>query len=63
MTVIKSSKTDTELSLKKWHTVGKKGFSKGKVDYLSFSIYNNIPSVAYRDWSCGGRATVMKYDY
>jgi hypothetical protein len=45
-----------------WDTVGDVGFSAGRAEYISLSVYNNIPSVAFRDSGNGDRAVVMKYN-
>jgi hypothetical protein len=44
-----------------WEPVGNPGFSDGQAEYVSLSVYNGVPYVAYQDWANGLRTTVMKY--
>jgi len=44
-----------------WINVGNTAFTLGAVDYVSITVHNGIPYVAYADFANGNRITVMKY--
>ncbi len=45
-----------------WNNVGKPGFSAGPADYISLSVYDGNPYVAYRDAGNNGKVSVMMYN-
>ncbi|XID93408.1 InlB B-repeat-containing protein [Paenibacillaceae bacterium WGS1546] len=46
----------------RWGPVGNPSFTAGGAGYVSMSVDNGTPYVAYSDWANGYKATVMKYN-
>ncbi len=44
-----------------WRVLGEKGFSPGKAQFISLSVYKHIPFVAFADTANEYKATVMYY--